>query len=268
LARLRDDYRCHEIPDDRSLVVTTGRYFADGQAVEVVVRPTADGESLVVGDAGLVAARLELEDIDAFKGRPRELWQVISDSFGVREVDGRIYARGDLEHAADLITRVADAVLSLDVVRHSVTATPAERFDRQVRRWLIEDLGMPVLEERTVPSQFGDGLTVAAVVQAPRRRVAVMAASGTTTTARRQSAEHAYFVFSQIAESWDISQRLTVLDGASELWRPELLRVLRQTSYVGSWSRQLTLARFLRGDQLPEDNDLMPAPEPPLPLDE
>jgi hypothetical protein len=29
----------------------------------------------------------------------------------------------------------------------------------------------------------------------------------------------------------------------------------------------LTLARFLRGDNLPEDNDLMPAPEPLLPLE-
>ena len=49
LARLRDDCRFHEIPDDRSLFVSTGRYFADGQAVEVAVRPTADGEGLLVG---------------------------------------------------------------------------------------------------------------------------------------------------------------------------------------------------------------------------
>lgn len=117
LQDLRSDITCRQSHDESTLIVTTGRFFSDGDAVELLVRPSDDGARVVVSDGGLVSARLGLSGTGLSSARSRTLWQDIIAEFGVREASTRVFVQADYETAAASISILADACIALDSIR-------------------------------------------------------------------------------------------------------------------------------------------------------
>ncbi|KQX65791.1 hypothetical protein [Angustibacter sp. Root456] len=266
LEQLRADFMCRPVPGTDRLLVSTGRYLADGSGVDLLVRFTNDGQ-VIVSDGGLVSARVELAELNLDSGSVSDFWRSIVEDFGVSEISGRIFARGPVDRAASLIGQVADAAVALDMVRHIAPPAKSEPFQEQVRRWLIEDAQVEVTDQRTVHTITGAEEPVTAVVRAPGRDVAIMSAVGRTTSDRRRGTEHAFYVFSQLPPSvWQPQARLTILGGQAARWKPEQIAALRGVSYVGSIEQPVRLATLLKSAEWPADHNLMTlgSPLPPF----
>ncbi|WP_380168965.1 hypothetical protein [Jannaschia sp. R86511] len=236
------------------MLVLTGRYYADGDQVSVIVEP---GEGhFMIRDAG-AAGRLDLAGASVETNRQvQQYWEAIVDDYGCLTVGGRVYLHAEPQRLEVALLQMADALLALDSVRHLAPPGRGDRFDQQVRRWLVGEVGIPVREDRIVRTITGASRRVTAILDPPQARpVVVMAAQrGKAAT----PLEHAYFVLDQLSvDQWPLRQRMTVLGGPSHLWRESDRLALSKVGYVASREQAVTVGRVARGELRPASLDLL-----------
>lgn len=262
LEGLRGEISCRPSHDGTTLVILTGRYFADGDAVELMLRPSEDGERVVVSDGGLTRARLDLAGTDLGAARPKALWRDIIAEFGVREMSDRVFVRGKASAAAASISLLADACVALDTVR-LLTAGERQTFADKVRLWLRSEAHLDVQESTSVVDRWGEPQTVTALVESPRGEVVVQAASGRNISDLRGSMEHAFWVMGGLIEAqYPIANRLTLVESvptrpASRDRMEALVRRLTDASYVGSFEGQISAKTFLSIEEPPSERDFV-----------
>ncbi|WP_102146052.1 DUF1828 domain-containing protein [Mycobacterium hubeiense] len=259
---LRSEITCRNAHDGKSLIVTTGRFFSDGDAVELLVRPSEDGERVVVSDGGLTRARLDLVGSDITSNRARSMWADVLDEFGIREVGGRVFLQTKADAAAAGISVLADACVALDSV-HLLTMGERHTFVDKVRAWLRSEAKVPVQDKTSVVDRFGEAQTVTAIVDSPRGDLVVQAASGRRITDLRTSMEHAFWVMGGLHEStYPLRNRLTILESvptksATQDRLRSMTRRLAEVSYVGSFEGQISLRTFMTAKAAPPVHDFV-----------
>lgn len=255
LDRLRGEISCRSAHDG-ALIVTTGRFFSDGDAVELLIRPSDDGERIVVSDGGLTRARLDLVGSEITSSRARGMWEDILVEFGVREIGNRVFLQTKADAAAAGISLVADACVALDSV-HLLTTGERHTFVDKVRKWLQSEAKVGVQDRTSVIDRFGDTQTITAVVDSPRGDLVVQAAGGRRVGDLRTSMEHAYWVLGGLDEgTYPIENRLAVLEAvptrsATQDRLRSMTRRLTEVSYVGSFEGQISLRDFMTTSTTP-----------------
>ncbi|BBX32150.1 hypothetical protein MMAG44476_27797 [Mycolicibacterium mageritense DSM 44476 = CIP 104973] len=258
---LRGDISCRLSHDESTLIVTTGRFFSDGDAVELLVRPSDDGARVIISDGGLASARLDLSGPGLGSTRAKSLWKDILAEFGVREAGSRVFVQATHETAAAGISILADACIALDSI-HLLTAGERRTFADKVRSWLKEEAGYTV-KRTSVVDKYGSPQTVTAVVDSPRGEVIIQGASGRKLSDLRSSLEHAFWVMGGLGENdHPLGNRLTLLESvpgrnSSEDTLRSLVRRISESSYVGSFEGQLSVQRFLGASELPGTRDFV-----------
>lgn len=261
LKELRSDITCRTSHDESTLIVTTGRFFSDGDAVELLVRPSEDGERVVVSDGGLVSARLDLSGSGLASARAKSLWSDILSEFGVREAASRVFVHARYDAAAAGISILADACIALDSV-HLLAAGERRTFADKVRSWLTDEAGLTV-KSTTVVDKYGGPQTVTAVVDSPRGDVVIQGASGRKLADLRTSMEHAFWVMGGLGDQeHPVGNRLTLLESvpgrrANEDTLRSLVRRISESSYVGSFEGQISIQKFLESPVPPINHDFV-----------
>ncbi len=261
LHELRSDITCRPSHDPSTLIVTTGRFFSDGDGVELLVRPSDDGARVVISDGGLVSARLDLSGPGPASMRAKSLWKDILAEFGVREAGSRVFVQATHDTAAAGISVLADACIALDSI-HLLSAGERQTFADKIRSWLKEEAGLEV-KRTSVVDKFGSPQTVTAVVDSPRGEVIIQGAGGRKMADLRSSMEHAFWVMGGLAEKdHPLKNRLTLLESvpgrqSSEDTLRGLVRRISETSYVGSFEGQISTQRFLIMPEAPTTRDFV-----------
>jgi hypothetical protein len=259
LQKLRGDITCRPSHDDATLIVTTGRFFSDGDAVELLVRPSEDGARVVISDGGLVSARLDLSGSGLASARTKSLWKDILAEFGAREAGSRVFVQATYDTVAARISILADACIALDSI-HLLTAGERRTFTDKVRAWLKDEAGFTV-KRTSVVDKYGSPQTVTAVVDSPRGEVIIQGAGGRKLADLRASMEHAFWVMGGLGEKdHPYGNRLTLLESvpgrrANEDTLRGLVRRISESSYVGSFEGQISVQRFLEATEPPSTRD-------------
>lgn len=237
--------------DPKTIVVTSGRFHSDGEAIEVLVRLTEDGERVVVSDGGMTMARRYLYGADHLGQSASRLWEEIITDYGVETISDRIYLRGPINMIANLIGLIADTAVALDAVR-LLSETKRKTFTEKLHTWLADMPGVRLSGENVVEDSYGDNQRVSAIVESRRGPILVQGAGGTNFSNVRQAAEHAYFVFTGLdATKWEHERRLIVLErlplntDLQQRNATSLVSRLTEHSYVSTFESRTTVGRFL-----------------------
>ena|GEM_PF-5014638 len=260
-AALRQEFQCTPSADARTVLVSTGRFYADGDAVEVLVRFSEDGTRAAVSDGGLTRVRRDMFTAGEMSRGAAALWRDVIADFGVTEIDDRIYVRGTAASVAQMIAQIADTSLTLDSVKLLIEQERVT-FATKLERWLRQEANVEVADNKVVPNRYGEPQLVTAIVGGSNRLVAVQGAGGHSASAVRSSAEHAHWVFSGLGDDWPIQNRLVVLervDSRRHETVTSLVSRLKEVAYVASFERQISLRRFLV-ESPPVDRDLVTVP--------
>lgn len=232
--------------------MTSSRHYTDGDAVEVFVRLSADGQRLAVSDGGMSLARRDLYAASDLKGTARSLWEDILEDYGVKEFDGRVYITGPTSAADALIAQIADVALVLDSVR-LLAVGERKTFAKALQSWLADEDGLIVRPEATVKDEFGNEQRVTAIVESEHGEVIVQGSGGKSVAELRKNAEHAHWILSFVkATEWPLEKRLIVLE-RSTLGTPAqrsatlgMLNRLTTVSNVAAFDSKFTVSEFLR----------------------
>lgn len=253
LAELEADLDCSVTADGNTLLVTTGRFYSDGDVVEVFVRVNPEADTVIVSDGGITTARRALFGLGAPSGNAHELWGDILDDFGLHEAGNRIYGRGPRRAAASLIGTVADAALTLDSLRLMATGK-TQSFPQRVQGWLRREAGATLLDNPVITMARGGLQKVTAVALAhDGRHVAVQAAAARGSG--KAAMEHAFFVFAGIDQNrWPVENRLIVVDSVTKAITRGMSQ-LTDVAYVSTLERAGTVRRFLE-DGPPVNRDI------------
>lgn len=258
LDQLRAQIACEAV-DERTVLIQTGHFFADGDGVELLVRPSVNGEYVVVSDGGVTHARMSLY-VDTEPGKAvSALWDDVKSEFGVEVSRDRIYVRMPTSMLASAISVLADACIAMDSAR-MLAVGERRTFSDELREWLASEVSLPVSQSQKVPDRFGDDQTVTAIVETRRGEVVLQAAGGTSGSARKQAFQRAFWVMSNMGESIPVQNRLVVVERPPRTYDRKFahqVETLAQTAYVGSFTRQRTLEGFLRASEAPEERDLV-----------
>lgn len=257
LEELRVHIACEPV-DARTLLIQTGRFFADGDGVELLVRPSVDGEYVIISDGGITHARLNLYTDSEPSNSVSTLWEDIKSEYGVEVSGGRIYQRVSTTMLSSGLSVVGDACIAMDAAR-MLSVSERRTFSDEIREWLADEASLSISPSRKVQDRFGDDQTVTAIVESQRGEVVLQAAGGTSSSSRKQSIQRAFWVMSHL-ENVPIQNRLVVIErpprGADRKFAHQV-QTLSQASYVGSFTRQRTLERFLSADDVPDERDMV-----------
>lgn len=248
---LRYAYRSGRTHDPRTWIVSTGRSYADGDSVEVFVRPSVDGTRVAVSDGGTSYARRGLYGLPSPTGGAASLWTDIISDFEVETEGERIFTRGPLAQLPGLISLIADVSLVLDSVR---LLAEAERrtFSRKLENWLRQEPGITVSARTSVADRYGTQQKVTAIVESRGKQVLVQGAGGRTSSDLKNSAKHAAWVFGGLDDRhWPRESRLLIFErmpmrtAQQRLSAQLLVSRLGEVAYVGSFDAPATVSRFL-----------------------
>ncbi|MGH3818617.1 MAG: DUF1828 domain-containing protein, partial [Pseudonocardiaceae bacterium] len=115
LAGERSRWTCREVSADTVLLVTS-HHYADGDTVELIVQTV--GDEVIVSDGGEVLARLDSVGVTVDSGsRVGTSWKRLMAAHALEDHRGQLVRRTGVEHAADLVREMADAVANLDGLR-------------------------------------------------------------------------------------------------------------------------------------------------------
>ena len=251
LGVLRDDITCEPGADARTVLVTTGRAYADGDVVEVFVRFSPELDRVAVSDGGMTHARRQMFGLDGFAPTAEAVWIDLLSDYDVSETHGRIYAQGTVDVVAGLIANVADAAVALDVVR---LLRGAERitFGAIVETWLRKQTNLRVADTSTVTDRYGARQKFTALVELPKRQVIVQALSGSNPTSLQRPVEHASWAFGALdATAYPVADRLAISQGAPKRNKTKqfqkveaMLNRLAESACVGGFDQHQALNRY------------------------
>lgn len=255
LAGEQSRWGCRDISADTVLLVTS-RHFADGDTVELMVRIVDD--EVIVSDGGEVLARLDSVGVDIDRpGRIGDSWSRLLAAHALEHDHGQLLRRGGIEHTADLVQEMSDAVANIDNLR--LLAPPPRRpvFPERLTTYLQAEF--PIVEPRAaLTGRSGTPYRVTAAAGTQTRLVYIQAAAGQTSDQQRVSTEHCYTMFSDIDGQVSSDRKLVVLADDTPGWRPEMIKLLSTVAYVGSWDARERWTEFVGGSIPPRH----PTPTP------
>jgi len=114
LAESATGWHCRVVSDDTVLLISPTHY-ADGDAVEVMVKTT--GNEVVVHDGGEVAARLDGAGLRMDSGRLKESWARLLRAHAVDQHHGMVLKRTEQAHVAQAVHDMVEALANLDGLR-------------------------------------------------------------------------------------------------------------------------------------------------------
>lgn len=215
VAELREEISCSAGPDGVTSILTTGRFFSDGEPVEISVRINAGGTRLAVSDGGALHTRRALIDQSEMSGSVRKQWDAIIRDYSLEEYSDRVYGVCGPGEVFDVITSISDACIALDSLRLMVEGE-RETFGATFRSWLA-GLDVDLVDSKNVTDRWGNPQKPTALVNSKRGHIAIQAAPGRSVGELRRPVEHAYFLFDGLdSGAWPLSSRLTVFQGVSK----------------------------------------------------
>ncbi|MGH3827924.1 MAG: hypothetical protein ACRDQX_12245, partial [Pseudonocardiaceae bacterium] len=191
-------------------------------------------------------------------------WKRLIAAHALDEDDrGQLVRRASVEHAADLVQEMADAVANLDGLRLLAPVPRCPAFPERLTTYLEAEF--PFVEPRaTLTGASGSPYQVtAAAGSSEKRPVYVQTAAGQNTAAQRSAVERCFTMFSDVNGRLPTERKLVVLDDEATLqWRPEMINLLAGVAYVGTWTARDQWTKFVRGN-VPESRLMLPSEQPP-----
>ncbi|MGQ0773625.1 MAG: DUF1828 domain-containing protein [Pseudonocardiales bacterium] len=92
-----------------TVLVVTSQHYADGDTVELLVQTV--GDDVIVSDGGEVLARLDSVGVNVdSRSRVGTSWKRLLAAHALEDDRGQLVRRASVEHIADLVQDMADAV--------------------------------------------------------------------------------------------------------------------------------------------------------------
>ncbi|MCA1677340.1 MAG: DUF1828 domain-containing protein [Actinobacteria bacterium] len=263
LAGERGRWTCRELSSDTVLLVTS-HHYADGDTVELMVQTV--GDEVIVSDGGEVLARLDSVGVNVdLRSRVGKSWKRLMAAHTLEDDRGQLVRRASVEHAADLVQEMADAVANLDGLRLLAPAPRRMAFPERLTTYLEAEF--PFVEPRaelTGASGWPYRVTAAVGSSSDERPVYVQTASGRNTAAQKSAVEHCFTMFSDVNGHLPTERKLVVLDDEATLeWRPQMINLLSSVAYVGTWIARDQWTEFVWGN-VPESRLMLPSEQPTL----
>lgn len=262
LAGERSRWTCREVSEDTVLLVTS-HHYADGDTVELMVQIV--GDEVIVSDGGEVLARLDSVGVNtAPRSRVGQSWKRLLAAHALEDDRGQLVRRAGIEHAADLVQEMADAVANMDGLRLLAPAPRRPAFPEQLTTYLEAEF--PFVEPRAkLAGISGSAYQItAAAGNSEEVPVYVQTASGQNTAAQKSAVEHCFTMFTDINGHLPAERKLVVLDDeARTQWRPEMINLLSSVAYVGTWTARDRWTEFVWGT-VPESRLMLPSEQPAL----
>jgi hypothetical protein len=178
---------------------------------------------------------------------------------------GQLVRRASVEHTADLVQEMADAVANLDGLRLLAPVPRRPAFPEQLTTY--REAEFPFVEPRAkLTGASGSPYQVtAAVGSSEKRPVYVQTASGQNTAAQRSAAERCFTMFSDVrstsflGEDLPTERKLVALDDEATLqWRPEMIYLPAGVAYVSTWTARDQWTEFVWGN-VPDSRLMLPS---------
>ncbi len=253
-------WTCREVSSDTVLLVTS-RHYADGDTVELIVQTV--GDEVIVSDGGEVLARLDSVGVTVdSRTRVGTSWKRLMAAHALEDDRGRLVRRASVEHTADLVREMADAVANLDGLRLLAPVPRRPAFPERLTTYLEAEF--PFVEPRAkLTGASGSPYQVtAAAGSSDKRPVYVQTASGQNTAAQRSAVERCFTMFSDVNGHLSTERKLVVLDDeATPEWRPQVIKLLSGVAYVGTWTARDQWTEFVWGN-IPESRLMLPSEQP------
>jgi hypothetical protein len=227
------------------VLLVTSHHYADGDTVELIVQTV--GDEVIVSDGGEVLARLDSVGVNVdSRSRVGTSWKRLMAAHALEDDRGQLVRRASVEHTADLVREMADAVANLDGLRLLAPVPRRPAFPERLTTYLEAEF--PFVEPRAkLTGASGSSYQVtAAAGSSEKRPVYVQTASGQNTAARRSAVERCFTMFS---------------DEATLRWRPEMITLLAGVAYVGTWTARDQWTQFVWGN-LPQSRLMLPSEQP------
>lgn len=243
LQHLENELEC--TPLDSGVVMTLAMTYADGDHVEVAVRPGPHG--LTVSDLGEAHLRLSMSGLNVDSARVRQRITSVLRGYGLELSGGQVVAHGEEEFAGEMVTRVSAALLSLD----ALAAMRQDRSKAGFQGRVVDYLRGNFEYVMTDPVLYGRSgtrypLTAAVGVALDDQPVYVSALGSGTAEATKQSATRAYRTFADINGELPPERKVVMIDDSRGIWRREDISLLATVAYVGSWERRDVFENFVR----------------------
>lgn len=250
-----------------TVLLVTSHHYADGDTVELIVQTV--GDEVIVSDGGEVLARLDTVGVNVdSRSRVGMSWKRLIAAHALDEDDrGQLVRRASVEHAAELVREMADAVANLDGLRLLAPVPRRPAFPERLTTYLEAEF--PFVEPRAkLTGASGSPYQVtAAAGSSEKRLVYVQTAAGQNTAAQRSAVERCFTMFSDVNRLLPTERKLVVLDDeATPQWRPEMINLLAGVAYVGTWIARDQWTEFVWGN-VPQSRLMLPSVQPP-PIDE
>ncbi|MGH3810663.1 MAG: DUF1828 domain-containing protein [Pseudonocardiaceae bacterium] len=221
LAGERSRWTCREVSADTVLLVTS-HHYADGDTVELIFQTV--GDEVIVSDGGEVLARLDSVGVTVDSGsRVGTSWKRLMAAHALEDHRGQLVRRTGVEHAADLVREMADAVANLDGLRLLAPVPRRPAFPERLTTYLGAEF--PFVEPRAkLTGASGSPYQVTAAAGGSEKRpVYVQTAAGQHTAAQRSAVERCFTMFSDVNGHLPTERKLVVFDDeTTPQWRPEI----------------------------------------------
>ena len=262
LAGERSRWTCRKVSSDTVLLVTP-HHYADGDTVELMVQTV--GNEVIVSDGDEVLARLDSVGVNVdSRSRVGQSWKRLMAAHALEDDRGQFVRRASIEHTAELVQEMADAVANLDGLRLLAPAPRRLAFPERLTTYLEAEF--PFVEPRaklTGASGWPYRITAAAGTS-EEQPVYVQVASGQNTAAQKSAVEHCFTMFSDVNGHLPTERKLVVLnDETTPVWRPEMITLLSGVAYVGTWTARDQWTELMWGN-VPESRLMLPSPWPTL----
>ena len=254
-------WTCREVSSDTVLLVTS-HHYADGDTVALIVQTV--GDEVIVSDGGEVLARLDSVGVNLdSRSRVGKSWKRLMAAHALEDDHGQLMRRASVEHTAELVQEMADAVANLDGLRLLAPVPRRPAFPERLTTYLEAEF--PFVEPRApLTGVSGSPYPVPAVGSSEKQPVYLQTAAGQNTAAQRSAVERCFTMFSDVNGHLPAERKLVVLDDeATPQWRPEMINLLAGVAYVGTWTARDQWTDFVWGN-LPESRLMLPSEQPIL----
>ncbi|MGH3874861.1 MAG: hypothetical protein ACRDSR_25720 [Pseudonocardiaceae bacterium] len=169
-----------------------------------------------------------------------------------------------VEHAADLVQEMADAVANLDGLRLLAPVPRRPGFPERLTTYLEAEFPFVEPRARLTGASGSPYQVTAAVGSSEKRPVYVQTAAGQNTAVQRSAVERCFTMFSDVNGHLSIERKLVVLDDeVTPQWRPEMINLLAGVAYVDTWTTRDQWTEFVWGT-VPESRLMLPSEQPTL----
>ncbi|MGH3695884.1 MAG: DUF1828 domain-containing protein [Pseudonocardiaceae bacterium] len=236
----------------------TSHHYADGDTVELIVQTV--GDEVIVSDGGEVSARLDSVGVNVRShSRVGTSWKRLIAAHALDEDDrGQLVRRARVEHAADLVQEMADAVANLDGLR-LLAPIPRPAFPERLTTYLRAKVSFVKPRAKLTGASGWRYQVTAAAGRSEKQLVYIQTADGRHAAAQRSAVERCFTMFSDTNQELPTEQKLVVLDDeAAPEWPTEMIDLLAGVAYVSTWTAREQWTEFVWGN-VPESRLMLPS---------